>query len=216
MTTDKQRNGSANREICGVLLAGGLSRRMGGGDKTLQSIDGKPILDRVISRAEPQVHQLVLNVNGDPSRFAHYDLPIAPDSIEGFAGPLAGVLAGMDWAAEHMPGCQWIVTFATDAPFLPLDLVACLRAEQGAQCATLACAKSNGRSHPVFGLWPLSLRADLRKAMVEEDLRKVDLFTARYNLAEVVWPTQPFDPFFNANRPDDLKEAERILQASQA
>jgi|TARA_R110002072_G_scaffold727_24_gene5392 molybdopterin-guanine dinucleotide biosynthesis protein A len=208
--SDKQ--GSANETICGVLLAGGLSRRMGGGDKSLQIIDGKPILDRVISRAAPQVDKLVLNVNGDASRFAAYDLPIAPDPIEGFAGPLAGVLAGMNWAADHLPNCQTIVTFATDAPFVPVDLVVCLKAEQEAQCATLACAASNGRNHPVFALWPLALRADLRKALLEEGVRKVDVFTARYSQAVVAWPTLPFDPFFNANRPEDLKQAEQVLR----
>lgn len=198
--------------VAGVLLAGGLSRRMGGGDKSLRILGGMTILDHVIARARPQVAALALNANGDPERFARFGLPVVADTVEGFAGPLAGVLAGLDWAAAHAPGCGWVASFATDAPFLPHDLVARLHAAVADGAADLACAASDGRNHPVFGLWPLALREDLRRAMVDEDIRKVDLWTARHRLAVVAFPVEDgLDPFFNANRPDDLARAETLL-----
>lgn len=197
----------------GLLLAGGLSRRMGGGDKCLRPLGGRPVLAHIIERARPQVSALVLNANGDPARFAAFGLPVAPDVIEGFAGPLAGVLTGMEWAAAHRPDAAWLATFATDAPFFPRDLVARLHAAIERGKADMACARSDGQDHPVFGLWPVHLRADLRRAM-EEGVRKVDLWTARYKLAVAEFTTAPFDPFFNANRPEDLAEAERLLKAN--
>ncbi len=200
-------------QVLGVVLAGGLSRRMGGGDKALLKLGGKPILDRVLERARPQVGPLVLNANGDPARFAAYRLPVAADVIEGFAGPLAGVLTGLDWAAANAPDCPWVASFACDAPFVPPDLVARLAAAVGAEGADMACAASAGRSHPVFGLWPVHLRAALRQAVTVDGLRKVDVWTARYRLATVAFAADPVDPFFNANRPEDLAEAERLLLA---
>jgi molybdopterin-guanine dinucleotide biosynthesis protein A len=200
-------------KVAGVLLAGGLSRRMGGGDKSLRSIAGETILARVIARARPQVEALCLNANGDPARFAEFDLPVVPDSIEGFAGPLAGVLAGLDWAADSVPGCTHVASFATDAPFLPEDLVAGLARAVEREGADMACAASGGREHPVFGLWPLRLREALRRALAEEGLRKVDVWTGRYRRAVAHWPDRPLDPFFNANEPDDLARAERLLAA---
>jgi molybdopterin-guanine dinucleotide biosynthesis protein A len=197
--------------VVGVILAGGLARRMGGGDKCLQLLGGRPLLDHVIARARPQVATLVLNANGDPARFAAFGLPVVPDSVEGFAGPLAGVLAGMDWALAQVPGARWIATFASDTPFFPLDLVSRLHEAVLRQGARIACASSGGRPHPVFGLWPVDLRDALERAMREEGLRKIDLFTARWPLATVDWPDQPFDPFFNANRPDDLERAQELL-----
>lgn len=201
-------------DVAGVLLAGGLARRMGGGDKGLRLLGGRPVLDRIVERVRPQVGPLAINANGDPARFAAYGLPVVPDPVADFPGPLAGVLAGLDWAAEHAPGCRFVASFACDAPFLPEDLVDRLTAavEGGAD---MACAASGGQSHPVFGLWPVALRADLRRALVEEGIRKVDRWTARYRLAEVDFPTVPFDPFFNANRPEDLAEAERLLAAAR-
>src|SRR5215471_1406628 len=196
--------------VVGLLLAGGLSRRMGGGDKCLRPLAGRTILDRIVERVRPQVKHLVLNVNGDPVRFAAYDLPIVADSVEGFAGPLAGVLAGLDWAAANAPDCPWVASVPTDAPFLPADLVARLHEATDAG-ADLACAASAGQSHPVVGLWPVRLRHDLRRALVDEDIRKVDRWTGRYRLATVAFPAGPIDPFFNANRPEDLVEAERWL-----
>lgn len=197
-------------KIAGVLLAGGLSRRMGGGDKCLRMLGGRTVLDRVIERARPQVAELALNANGDPARFAGFGLPVITDSIEGFAGPLAGVLAGLDWAAAAVPGASHIASFATDAPFLPRDLVARLAQALAGGSHDLACAASAGRTHPVFGLWPLSLRQALRQAMTAEGIRKVDVWTARYRLAVVAFAAMPLDPFFNTNRPEDLAEAERL------
>lgn len=207
--------------IAGVILAGGQSRRMGGGDKCLRDLGGRPILAHIVERAGPQVEALVLNANGDPVRFADFGLPVAADVIEGFAGPLAGVLTGLDWAAAHAPDCTHVASFASDAPFFPKDLVARLAEAVAREGADLACAASQGRAHPVFGLWPLALREDLRRAMIEEDLRKVDAWTARHRLVEVAFaPVEtaggPLDPFFNTNRPEDLAEAERFAALAPA
>lgn len=202
--------------IAGLLLAGGLSRRMGGGDKTLRALGGRPILERVVERLRPQVAALVVNANGDPARFAEFGLPVVADSVPGFAGPLAGILAGLDWAAAERPDCEAIVSVATDAPFIPGNLVARLVAGARDAGAPLACAASAGRAHPVFGLWPVRLREDLRHALVEEGVRKVDLFTARYALATVSFAAEPVDPFFNANEPQDLAAAEALLKAFEA
>jgi molybdopterin-guanine dinucleotide biosynthesis protein A len=193
--------------VAGILLAGGQSRRMGGGDKCLRVLAGRTILDRVMARARPQVEALALNANGDPARFAGFGLAVVADSIADFAGPLAGILAGLDWAAT-CAGCTHLASFATDAPFLPEDLVRRLAAAAEAERAQLACAASGGRTHPVFGLWPVALRQALRQAMVQDRIRKVDAWTGRYKLAVTAYGTQPFDPFFNANRPEDLEEAE--------
>ena len=198
-------------EIAGVLLAGGLSRRMGGGDKCLRLLHGQTILARVIERVAPQVGPLLINANGDKARFAAFGLPVRSDVVEGFAGPLAGVLTGMLWARACKPEPTWLASFATDAPFLPRDLVARLRAALATGAADIASAKSGGRSHPVFALWPLALVEDLRRALVEEGIRKVDAWTARHRLVEVEFANQPVDPFFNTNRPEDLEEAEALL-----
>ncbi len=200
-------------KIAGVVLAGGLSRRMGGGDKCLRLLRGRPILAHIVERARGQVTDLALNANGDPARFAEFGLPVIADGIAGFAGPLAGVLAGLDWAAARVPGCSHVASFAGDAPFLPLDLVARLEAAIARGGHDLACAASGGQVHPVFGLWPVALREDLRRAVIEEQVRKVDIWTARHRLAVVDFPAAPVDPFFNANRPDDLAEAERLAEA---
>ena len=197
--------------VCGVLLAGGQSRRMGGGDKCLRPLGDRSILAHVVERAQPQVVDLVLNANGDPARFSGYGLPVTADVVEGFAGPLAGVLTGIEWARAQAPGCTWIASFACDAPFLPGDLVDRLLESIEAEGADLACAVSGGRDHPVFGLWPVALGDDLRRAMTEEEVRKVDIWTGRFRLARVEWPVQPYDPFFNTNRPDDLAAAESLL-----
>jgi molybdopterin-guanine dinucleotide biosynthesis protein A len=199
--------------VVGLLLAGGQSRRMGGGDKALRLLGRISILERVIGRLRPQVEALVLNANGDPARFAQFSLPVVSDSVPGFAGPLAGVLAGLDWTAVHWPDCPFIVSAATDAPFLPTDLVARLAAGLEAAQADLACALSGGRAHPVFGLWPVRLREDLRRAVVEEGIRKVDEWTARHRLVTVPFADSPVDPFFNANRPEDLTAAAQLLKA---
>lgn len=194
--------------IAGVLLAGGQSRRMGGGDKCLLPLAGRTVLARVLERLRPQVGQLVLNANGDPSRFSDYGLDVIPDVIGGFAGPLAGVLTGMEWARQHAAHCTHIVTAPTDAPFMPRDLVARLYAPIADGRADLTCARSGGRDHPVVGVWPVALAEDLRRAMVEEDIRKVDRWTARHRLIAVEFDAEPVDPFFNMNRPDDMADAE--------
>jgi molybdopterin-guanine dinucleotide biosynthesis protein A len=203
-------------EIVGLLLAGGLSRRMGGGDKCLRPLGGVPILQRIVDRAKPQVSTLILNANGDASRFTGFKLPIVPDVVEGFAGPLAGVLTGLEWAAQHAPKAKWVASFATDAPFFPRNLIAELGREVVQDKADLACARSGGQDHPVFGLWPVRLAGALRRALVDEELRKVDLWTARYRLVHVAFPTAPVDPFYNVNRPQDLAEAESLLKSGAA
>jgi molybdopterin-guanine dinucleotide biosynthesis protein A len=196
-------------KAAGVLLAGGQSQRMGGGDKCLRLLAGKPILAHVIERARPQVAALVLNANGDPKRFADFGLPVVADETSGFVGPLAGVLAGLDWTATNVPDATHVASFATDAPFLPRDLITAFREAMRMGIYDLACAASDGRTHPVFGLWPVSVRDDLRAALAS-GLRKVDQWTAGYRLVEVEFLAVPVDPFFNANRPEDLEEAERL------
>ena len=201
--------------VAGVLLAGGQSRRMGGGDKCLQTLGGRTLLEMAVTRAGAQVDRLVLNANGDPGRFAGValppDLPIIPDVIEGFAGPLAGILTGMEWAAREMRDAEFLVSFAIDAPFFPLDMTARLLDAVTEGGADMACAITNGRTHPVFAVWPVRLRGDLRHAMEAEDMRKIDKWTARYNIIHVDFPAEPLDPFFNVNTPEDLAEAERLL-----
>lgn len=196
--------------VAGVLLAGGQSRRMGGGDKCLRRLAGKPILRHIVDRVAPQVQALVLNANGDPSRFAVFGLPVVPDPVEGFAGPLAGVLAGMDWVAANRPDIPWIASIPTDAPFLPRDFVVRLLDAVERDGGDMACAQSAGRSHPVAGLWPVRLADALRSAMTDEGIRKVDIWTARFRLIEVEFAVGAVDPFFNANRPADLEAAERL------
>ncbi len=195
--------------IAGLLLAGGLSRRMGGGDKCLRMLGGETILARIAARIAPQLGPLALNANGDPARFDEYGLPVLPDVIPGNAGPLAGVLTGLEWAAER--DCAWLATIPTDAPFLPLDLIARLAAAATREGSDMVCAASAGRNHPVVGLWPVRLRAALRLAMVAEDIRKVDIWTCRYKLSVVEFASEPYDPFVNVNRPEDLDRAEQIL-----
>jgi len=192
----------------GVILAGGLARRMGGGDKTMRMIAGRPILDHVVERFKPQCANLILNANGDPARFGAYGLPVVADDVPDFAGPLAGVLAALDWCAANHPHVEWVASVAADCPFLPRDLVARMQADRLAMQAELAVTASGGQSHPVIGLWKVSLRHELRHALVVEQCRKVGRWTARYRLATTQWAAAPVDPFFNANTPDDLSEAQ--------
>ena len=199
--------------ICGLLLAGGQSRRMGGGDKCLMELGGQTLLRRLIATAAPQVGPLVLNTNSDPALFRDYGLPIAPDVVDGYAGPLAGVLTGLEWAAANAPHCDWVASFASDAPFAPTDLVSRMRTAIERENSDMACASSAGRDHPVFALWPVRLAAGLRAAVVTEGVRKVDTWTARYTLARAEFGTAGGDPFFNINRPEDLAAAEVLLAA---
>jgi molybdopterin-guanine dinucleotide biosynthesis protein A len=203
---------SGAREIPGVLLAGGLARRMGGGDKPMRIIGGRTILARAIARLKPQCDGLILNANGDPARFSAFGLPVISDNLADFPGPLAGILAALDWTAANRPSVEWILSAAADCPFLPRDLVARLYQALQQQNAQLAVAASGGQTHPVIGLWSVSLRDELRHALVAEDIRKIDRWTARYRLATVSWPTTPLDPFFNANTVEDIAEAERLAR----
>ena len=201
--------------IAGVILAGGLARRMGGGDKSLLKLGGKPMLQHVIDRARPQVGALVLNANGDPARFSEYGLPVVADVVPDFAGPLAGILTGMYWVREHQPDCQWLVSFASDTPLFPLDLVNRFIETVNQTGDPLACAMTAGREHPVFGLWSMSLLDDLQRAVVDEDLRKIMRWTSRHGCSAVEFSAQPFDPFFNINRPEELEEAEQLLAKTE-
>jgi molybdopterin-guanine dinucleotide biosynthesis protein A len=196
----------------GVLLAGGLARRMGGGDKGLKRVGGETIIARVIERLRPQCAGLILNANGDPARLAFLGLPIVPDDVPGFAGPLAGVLAALDWAARERPDIGWVVSAPTDGPFLPRDVVARLHEARAAADVPLACARSARQTHPPIGLWPVALRSDLRHALVVENERKIDRWTARHGIAHADWAVDPVDPFFNANSPEDLAEAEAMIR----
>ncbi|MDP6786722.1 MAG: molybdenum cofactor guanylyltransferase MobA [Rhodospirillales bacterium] len=195
----------------GVVLAGGLARRMGGGDKCLLELAGRPLMAHVIERAQPQVARLILNANGDPGRFRAFGLPVVADVVEGFAGPLAGVLTGLEWMRRNAPATAWMATFTGDAPFLARDLVARLAQAVDENSADIACAASGGRAHPVFGLWPVRLANDLRRALVDEGVRKIDAWTARHHIVHVDFSRRAGDPFFNVNRRQDLAEAERLL-----
>jgi molybdopterin-guanine dinucleotide biosynthesis protein A len=196
----------------GVLLAGGLARRMGGGDKPMRTIGGRTILARVIARLAPQCDGLILNANGDPARFAAFGLPVIADTVADFPGPLAGILAALDWTAANRPDVGCVLSAAADCPFLPRDLTARLQQARIAEGAQLAVAASAAQTHPVIGLWSVALREELRHALVVEDIRKIDRWTARYKLATVTWPAEPLDPFFNANTMDDIAEAERLAE----
>jgi molybdopterin-guanine dinucleotide biosynthesis protein A len=197
----------------GLILAGGQARRMGGGDKALIEIGGRTILARVLDTLRPQTSGLALNANGDPARFAPFGLPVIPDDMEDFAGPLAGILAGLDYLAKASPQTEWMVSVPGDCPFPPRDLVARLHEVRIAQNKPLACAKSGDWRHPVVGLWPVSLREDLRKALREENLRKIEVWTARHGIAIAEWPDRPVDPFFNVNTPEDRARAEEMVSS---
>jgi molybdenum cofactor guanylyltransferase len=197
-------------DIVAVVLAGGLARRMGGGDKALLPLGGRPLLAHVLARIAPQVGRIVLNANGDPARFAAFGLPVVPDPVPDHPGPLAGILAGLDWAAAVAPGVATVLSVTADAPFLPADLVARLQAARAEAGLPLACAASGGFTHPPIGLWSVALRGALREALGAGE-RKIDRWTARHGCASATWPDQPFDPFFNANTPEELQRAEVLL-----
>ena len=213
-------------DIAGIILAGGLSRRMfpvardgscadlHSGDKGLLALGGKPMLAHVIERFRPQVGAVALNANGDPARFAEFGLPVVADTIEGFVGPLAGVLAGILWARQHAPAARWVATVSADAPFVPADLVARLRAAVEARGNAIAIAQSGGELHPVIGLWPVCLAEDLDAAL-RGGLRKVLAWTDKHGTVPVAFEHLDIagtkvDPFFNANTPDELAEARRL------
>lgn len=198
-------------DITGLILAGGLSRRMGGGDKTLIEVDGKTLLARTVERLAPQVSTLVLNANGDPARFASYGLRVVADVVDGYGGPLVGTLSGLE---ALPPGTEWMLTTAADTPLFPEDLAARLLEAATAQGTRLAMATCGGRAQPVFALWHASLAAPLRQAVVEGGVRKIEDFTDRHAPARVDWPNQPFDPFFNVNAPEDVVRLRMILDGT--
>jgi molybdenum cofactor guanylyltransferase len=202
-------------ETFGLVLAGGLARRMGGGDKALIRIGNETILQRALARLTPQVSGVVLNANGDPARFGPFGLPVIADSVPDFAGPLAGILAGLDWVAANRPAVEWVVSVPGDCPFLPRDLVAKLHAARITNGKLLACAHSGDWRHPVVALWHIGLREDLRHAITVEDLRKIEVWTARHGIALADWPTEPVDPFFNVNTPEDVERATRLAEAEK-
>jgi molybdopterin-guanine dinucleotide biosynthesis protein A len=183
---------------------------MGGGDKPRTMIGGRTILSRVLERMAPQCSRLLINANGDPARFADAGLPVVADSVPDFAGPLAGILAGLDWAAAHAPDIAVMASVPGDCPFLPRDLVARLHAARAAAGMPLACARSGEWRHPVVAIWPVVLREDLREALTGEGLRKIEIWTARHGVALADWPAEPVDPFFNVNTPEDAAAAERL------
>ncbi|HSV29884.1 MAG TPA: molybdenum cofactor guanylyltransferase MobA [Candidatus Omnitrophota bacterium] len=185
--------------IAGLILAGGLSRRMGGGDKALSDFNGAPLIAAIIDRLAPQVGPLVLNANGDPARFAFTGLPVVADVVPHHIGPLAGLLTGFDWIARNAPECRWLATVPSDSPLFPADLVERLAAAR----ADVAVARSGRHAHPVFSLWNVDLAERLR-AMVAAGERRMGAALDRFDAAEVEWPDHPTDPFFNVNTPEDL------------
>lgn len=201
-------------DTLGCVLAGGLARRMGGGDKPLRLLGGRPMLDHALDRLAPQVAETILNANGTPARFAAYGLPVVADGLPDHPGPLAGILAALDWAAERRPGLAWVASVPGDCPFIPRDLVARLHAARAMAGVPLASVASGGQAHPPVGLWPVALRVALRAALLSGE-RKIDRWTARHGCAIAEWPDQPVDPFFNANAPEDLAAAERLLPLLQ-
>ena len=197
--------------VLGVILAGGRATRMGGGDKGMLPLGGQRIIDHVVDRLGPQVGGMALNANGDPARFAGLGLPVLADSLPDWPGPLAGVLAGMDWAAAE--GADAVVSAAADTPFLPRDLVAGLRAAAGPSGLALAASRDDEGKlwrHPTFGLWPVALRDDLRAAL-EGGLRKVVIWTDAHGAGTAEFMAEGGDPFFNVNKPEDLAEAEAMV-----
>jgi molybdenum cofactor guanylyltransferase len=199
----------------GVILAGGRAQRIGGGDKPLRRIGDRTIIQRVIDRLSPQCERLIINANGDAGRFLSFGLPVVADNIEGFAGPLAGILAALDWAARQRPIPAWVVSAPGDCPFLPPDLVARLHAAVATGDFELAVASSGGRAHHAIGLWRVALRDDLRHALTVEGCRKVGEWSGRHKLARATWADGPRDPFFNVNTPADLAEAERLVSIAR-
>jgi molybdopterin-guanine dinucleotide biosynthesis protein A len=200
----------------GLILAGGLARRMGGGDKAFIRIGAATILERALERLRPQCTGIILNANGDPARFAPTGLPVVPDSVAEFPGPLAGILAGLDWTAAQRPGIEMVASVPGDCPFLPRDLVTRLHQARAEADLPLACARSGEWRHPVVGLWPVALRHDLRRALLDDGLRKIEVWTARHGVAVADWPTAPVDPFFNVNTPEDVARAARIAADAAA
>jgi molybdenum cofactor guanylyltransferase len=203
-------------QVAGVIVAGGQSRRWGGGDKFLAAVGGKILLRHVIDRVRRQVRMLILNANSPAPEYGGLGMTTIPDNVTGDRGPLAGVLTGLDWVRENLPGVKWVMTVPSDAPFLPTDLAARLLASVTDEGADMGCVMSGGRTHPVIGLWPVALCDQLRHDLTINDVRKVDAWTANYKIAYPAWSVEPVDPFFNINTRDDLEVAETLIAEATA
>jgi molybdenum cofactor guanylyltransferase len=206
------RSGTMPPPTLGVILAGGLSRRMGGGNKSLLVFEGLTLLEHVAQRLAPQCESLIINANSEFPSFENLPFPVVPDLVGGSLGPLAGILTALEWTAAHRPGIEWIVSIPGDTPFIPLDLVRQLHEARRESERPLACASSGSQVHFAVGLWPVSLRQDLRQALLENDMRSVGDWAGLYGYAEAFWPVEPVDPFFNINTPDDWAEANVLAQ----
>ena len=209
---------NAREHAVGIVLAGGKSSRMGGGDKCLLPLAGRPILAHVIERLKPQVAELIISAYGDPARFSAFGLPVVEDRLGGHAGPLAGILAGLEWTRTNRPESRFAITAASDTPFLPADLVSRLCSASGEGGPNLVVARSAEGMHPVFGLWPVTLAPDLEVSLMS-GTRKVSEWVRQHQAKEVLFPPleiegRTIDPFFNVNRPDELAAAEAFLQTS--
>jgi molybdenum cofactor guanylyltransferase len=199
-------------DTVGVILAGGLARRMGGGDKALIPLAGTTLIERAIARAAVQVEDLVINANGDPKRFAHLGIPVIADSVPGFVGPLAGILAGLEWVRANRPNARWLASFACDCPFFPMDMVARLIDAARSARVTIAVAQSSGgQHHPVFAVWNAGISGTSEDVLVRGGFRKMDDWIATFPNARVRFATEPIDPFLNINTPEELARAEDFI-----
>jgi molybdenum cofactor guanylyltransferase len=206
------RSGTMPPPTLGVILAGGLSRRMGGGNKSLLVFEGLTLLEHVAQRLAPQCESLIINANSEFPSFENLPFPVVPDLVGGSLGPLAGILTALEWTATHRPGIEWIASIPGDTPFIPLDLVPQLHEARHEARRPLACASSGSQVHFAVGLWPVSLRQDLRQALLENGMRSVSDWAGLHGYAEASWPVEPVDPFFNINTPDDWAEAKVLAQ----
>jgi molybdenum cofactor guanylyltransferase len=195
----------------GILLAGGRSSRMGGGDKPLLRLGGVPLLARTIAVLRPQCDAMLISANGDPIRFSVFGLPVIADALPDFAGPLSGILAGLDFVAAYLPEVRYALSVATDTPFLPGDLLPRLHRAREMEGAEIARARSGDQIHFIVALWPVAIRDDLRRALVQDGVRKIEHFQERHRVAHAEWPAAPFDPFLNINTAADLAAAERLI-----
>jgi molybdopterin-guanine dinucleotide biosynthesis protein A len=198
-------------DIVGVMLAGGQARRMGGADKAFLTLGGETLIARTISRATPQVDELLINAYGDPARFAGFGLPVIADSIGGFLGPLAGILTAFEWMRANRPETRWLASFACDCPFFPRDMVERLIAKAQSENAAVAMAASGGRHHPVFAVWSAAIPATFQNVLNDQGLRKMDDFVSLFANTQLGFASDPVDPFFNINTPDDLARAETLI-----
>ncbi len=203
---------AAHPATLGAILGGGLARRMNGVDKSLLQLSGRPLLSHVRERLASQCEGVILNANGDLTRFGDLDMPIVPDSVSGYPGPLAGILAALEWASLHRPTIEWVVSVPADTPLIPTDLVRRLHESRQEEGQRLACASSGSQDHFVIGLWPVWLRYDLRQSLVETEIRRVESWARLHGMTRTEWPMTPSDPFFNINTPEDLAKARSFIE----